>query len=368
MTTRKCFKQVVRARMAKTGERYAAARRALLTADDTGRVATPGDEPAATTNETGYRPRGGLSPTTAAVANVLADRGMVSRLTGEPLSEAMVLGVGGGLGAGYILWEFDKRPGPLLTLGFTNQWQYPSMAGWFGKTFDRLGVDAEVHETGGARAAAARLDAIVAAGEPAIVLVDEQGIGTWGQPAALSGVSGYPVVVCGQTDGGAYLVDDRGSAPLVVPAATMAAARARIGSYRHRQFRLSPSPGAGSADAIRDAIRAGLRDQIDHLSSPSDSFSLPAWRKWSRLITDRRNAKGWPRVFAEGEGLFTALVSIVEGVDAGVGSHGGHLRELYAVPRRSRDSARRAATRRRRRAVAVLGRSLGRSRRCRGAR
>ena len=48
-------------------------------------------------------------------------------------------------------------------------------------------------------------------------------------------------------------------------------------------------------------------------------------------MTDERNAKAWPRVFADGRGLFGALVAIVEAVDAGAGPWGGHLRELYAT-------------------------------------
>jgi hypothetical protein len=110
----------------------------------------------------------------------------------------------------------------------------------------------------------------------------------------------------------------------------MAAARGRVGSYKHRLIRLQPETGALTADALRGAIRAGLHDQVEHLASSSDSFSLPAWRKWSRLMTDRKHAKAWPRVFSGGRGLFGALVSIVEGVDGDVGAYGGHLRELYA--------------------------------------
>ena len=335
MTTQKSFKHVVRARMAKTGERYAAARRALLANDAPAPTASAStdvdvDAAVAVVAAGGYRLRGGLSPTSATVANVLADRGVLSSLTGEPLSEAMVFGVGGGLGAGYILWEFSAHSGAILTLGFSNRWQYPSIPGSFGTTLERLGIEAELHETGGTKGAAETLDRMLDAGEPAIVFVDEQTIGTWCQPEERSGVSGYPLVVCGRTEEGAYLVDDRGRAPFVVAPETMAAARARIGSFRHRLIRLRPAAGPLPADGLRDAIRAGLRDQVEHLSSRSDSFSLPAWRKWSRLMTDQRNVKAWPRVFADGTGLFSALVSIVEDVDGDVGAYGGHLRELYA--------------------------------------
>jgi hypothetical protein len=111
----------------------------------------------------------------------------------------------------------------------------------------------------------------------------------------------------------------------------MAAARGRISSFKHRILRLPTSAGPIPADRLRSAWRAGLEDQVEHLRSRSDSFSLPAWRKWSRTMTDGRNAKAWPRVFADGHGLFGALSAIHENVDGQVGTHGGHLRELYAT-------------------------------------
>ena len=325
MTTDKAFKRLVRARMAKTGERYAAARRALVasTADRTTTVADPGAP-------SGYRMRGGLHPETASLANVLANQGVVSGLTGEPLTEAAILGIGGGLGAGYILWEFQRHGAPVLTLGFRNQWQYPWIPGWTGKTLDRLGIQPDTHETGGAKGAREALDAWLDAGLPVITWVDPQGLRTWGLPEAMSGYGGLVIVVCGRDADGAYRVDDRGRAPFRVPAAVMAAARGRVGSYKHRIATLRTTPGSIPAERLRAAMRAGLEDLVDHLHSPSDSFSLPAWRKWSRLMTDERNAKAWPRVFAGGRGLYGALLAVLEGVDGQVGPSGGHLRELYA--------------------------------------
>jgi hypothetical protein len=48
-------------------------------------------------------------------------------------------------------------------------------------------------------------------------------------------------------------------------------------------------------------------------------------------MTDERNAKAWPRVFADGRGLYGALSAIHETVDGRVGPWGGHLRELHAA-------------------------------------
>ena len=258
MTTRKGFKRLVRARAAKTGESYATARRVLL--GETG----PSSPPPIDDPRTGQR---GIHPDTASMAAVLASRGVVSPTTGRPLSEGLLLVAGGGLGAGYILWEFESRKAALLTLGFRNQWQYPGIPGWFGKTTERLGVPAVLHETSGAKAAREALDAALEDGSPVVATVDQQTMGLWGLPPELSGYGGYPVVVTGRTDDGAYLVDDRGTAPFVVPADVMAAARGRVGSYRHRLIELRPGPGPLPADRLRDALLAGLADQVDHLSS-----------------------------------------------------------------------------------------------------
>jgi hypothetical protein len=74
-----------------------------------------------------YTQFGGQHPETAALTNGLAAYGLTAPHTGRPYTEAMLLGVGGGLGAGYILWEFKAHPAAvaILVLGFRITWQYP---------------------------------------------------------------------------------------------------------------------------------------------------------------------------------------------------------------------------------------------------
>jgi hypothetical protein len=109
MTARKHLKARIRARMARTGEPYVTARR---------HVVGEAEEPRL---DHGYRLRGGVHPDTSAVANVLAHHGVIAGHTGAPLTEAMVLGIGGGLGAGYILWEFAKHNLKHPILGYRNR-------------------------------------------------------------------------------------------------------------------------------------------------------------------------------------------------------------------------------------------------------
>jgi hypothetical protein len=312
MTARKHLKERIRARMARTGESYTTAHRHVLNT-------IPPEE---------YELRGGLHPETATIAGVLANRGLVAPHTGQPLTEAMVLGVGGGLGAGYILWEFQEHARRHVVLGFRNDWQYP--ARWAGKTCRRLRVPVAAHETGAARKAEAQLRAAVDQGVPAIAWVDQQLVGYRHLPGPLAGHGGYPLTVYGIDErAGVALVDDRNHARLTVPLDALAAARARIGSYRHRLLVLDAPAAELDLDALRTAVGEGLAEQVEHLSRASDSFSLPAFRKWARLLTDRRNAKAWPRVFADRAGLFDACVSVYENVEP-VGPGGGNLRGLYA--------------------------------------
>jgi hypothetical protein len=314
MTTRKHLKARVRARMARTGERYVTARRHVV-----------GDESVPVAVDHGYALRGGIHPDTAAVANVLAHHGVVAGHTGEPLSEAMVLGVGGGLGAEYILWEFKAHATPTLVIGFRNRAHYPDR--WMRAVLERLGVPASHHETGGARKAARQLDEALAAGLPALATIDRQPIGYWHLPAEFEGHGGYPVVVYA-IEGDSVHVDDRTLAPRLVPRSVLEAARGRVASYKNRLCVIVPSSGELPVALLRDAARAGLADAAEHLGSSSDSFGLPAWRKWSRMMTSDA-AKAWPRVFASGRGLASALLATYEGIQP-VGSYGGHLRGLYA--------------------------------------
>ncbi|HEX2159404.1 MAG TPA: BtrH N-terminal domain-containing protein, partial [Actinomycetes bacterium] len=312
MTAHKHLKERIRARMARTGESYTTARRHVLNA-------LPPAE---------YQLLGGTHPDTSAIAGVLANRGLVAPHTGQPLSEAMVLGAGGGLGAGYILWEFKSHHRRSLVLGFRNSWQYPDR--WALKACARLGVPAGVHETGSARRAAEELRAAVGQGAPAIVWADQQLLGYRHLPAWLEGHGGPPVTVYGLDEqAGVALVDDRNRAPLTVSLDALAAARARVGSYKHRQLVLDAPAAELDTDGLRRAVLDGLAEQVEHLGQRSDSFSLPAFRKWARLLTDPGNAKGWPKVFADRAGLFDACLSVHENIEP-VGWGGGNLRELYA--------------------------------------
>lgn len=318
MTTQKQLKARIRQRMAATGERYAAARAHL--------VGTAGnhDHPQPVV-DSGWILRGGGDPDTAALANVLVNAG-VSGPEG-PLSEELILIIAGGLGAGYILWEFQRDQGRIVTLGFTNSGHYYDRR--LSVATSRLGLQADWMRTSGVVRAAMELRQELAAGQPVIVWPDRYWVGYWELPAWLDGGGGHPVIVYAEQDGRFHL-DDRNLTPLTVAGEDVDRARARVGSYRNAMLAVRNRDCLIPGDQLRSAVGAGLEDMVGYLGGRSDSFAVPAWRKWARMLVATGPAKAWPRVFADQVGLFGALMSVWEGVES-AGMTGGNLRREFAV-------------------------------------
>lgn len=269
-----------------------------------------------------YELRGGTDADCAHLASLFAAAGLVRPDTHQPLGEALVLGIGGGLGIGYILWEFQAHHSRVLVLGMRNQWQYPRRMPE--KLARRLNLKLTIHESGGARAARAALDAAIAKGRPAMLWVDASHLPWQHLPGWMDGMWWRTIVAYGSDADGLH-IDDLSARSFLLTHEELAAARARIPSFKNRMLTVD---GVGEID-LEAALRAGLADCANHLAQPSDSFSLPAIRKWARLMTDARHPKGWPRVFADGRGIYSALTSIFDAVTE-YGSGGGSLRRLYA--------------------------------------
>jgi hypothetical protein len=177
--------------------------------------------------------------------------------------------------------------------------------------------------------AAAELRRALAAGQPVIVWPDRYLIGYWHLPAWLDGHGGHPVIAYAEQDGRIHL-DDRNLAPLTVAGEDADRARARVSSYRNAMLAVRNRDNAIAPEQLRTAVRSGLEDMVDYLGGRSDSFAVPAWRKWSRMLIASGPAKAWPQVFADGAGLFGALLSVWEGVEP-AGMTGGNLRREFAT-------------------------------------
>ena len=264
-----------------------------------------------------YQMIGGVHPETASIKNILAYHDVKAPHTGKPLSEPMLVGIGGGLGASYILWEFEKHGYPSIVLAFRNKSNYAVK--YLQNLCSRLGATTQVYETAGKKKAAAQLEQTLASGDPAIVWLD-----LGGEPYYMHYLSVGVVVVYGIDDKN-VLFDSRASKPFTIESDLMAEARAKVPSFMNRIMVVEPK---GPFD-LENAIRDGLRDCVDYLGASSTSFALPAIRKWARMMTDVNNKKGWPTVFEGGRGLYGTLRTVYEAIEL-LGTGGGGLRGMYA--------------------------------------
>ena len=272
----------------------------------------------------GYEHFGGIHPETATIANTLRFLGVKNPATGQPFSEAMIFGIGGGLGACYILWEFQVHSRPAIVFGWQHLFNYPVR--YVESLCKRIGATSDFHETGGVKKARKTLDDALEGGTPATLWLERELLDYYNRDPDDTGWFSWVVTACGyDAAADSFTIDDTGARPFTVPSASLTASRQRVPSFKNRLLLLSPPESIDLPAAVRD----GIQSNIEYLGSKSTSFALPTLRKWARMLTDTKNAKGWPTVFAEGKCLFSGLVSVYEGI-VHEGSDGTALRGMYA--------------------------------------
>jgi hypothetical protein len=218
-----------------------------------------------------YTQFGGVHPETATITNILASQSVVAPHTNKPLTEAMIFGIAGGLGCGYILWEFKAFDSAVLVMGFQNRWNYPVEN--MQNLCDRLGVTAEFKATGGKKKAADNLDESLKNQQPVVAWVDQQSLPYFFLRPMYNGCFGHYVTVFG-VENDHFLIDDRSKIPLKVEKAVFNEARARISSYKNRLLGIN----AGDIHIrIEYAIQAGLSACIDYLGRDSQTFAIPVY-------------------------------------------------------------------------------------------
>jgi hypothetical protein len=306
MPTDKDFKRLVRARMGKTGEAYTTARAQLRPNPDPGR---PG-------------PLRGRHPDTAALTRLLAALGVTDPTGGRPLTEAMALGIAGGIGFAYFVFEYED----LTTLylgGRINSYVQEQDATEAALT--RLGVPFQARRTTGPATAERQLRAALDQGRPALVTVDVARLGYRAVPDWLCGMTPQDVLVEPGDDD--PVLWDLAPAPIPVTWAELAEARAGVRSARHRL--VVAEPPQGPVD-LAGAAAAGIADTWPGmLDPPMRNFGVPGLAKWAELLTATRDPKGWPRLLAAPGRQFQLLTWLYDWVET-AGTGGGFFRAMYA--------------------------------------
>lgn len=262
---------------------------------------------------------------TGTLHNYYTYRGVKAPHTGQPYSEALFLGISGGIVLGYFTFAYEGHD--------------PHVALLTRNTFDpldtmlaRLGVVQDVLQTNKPEKGVQNLIETLVDGLPAIVWAD-----MWSLPYnALSDEGGmwlmYPILVYGYDEiADQVWIADRANVPLTITTGQLAAARGRVKQDKYRILVLDlPDPEKLSA-----AVTAGLWDCIKlYTEKPpkgaAHNFGLKAFQHWSDLLTKPKQRMSWDKEFPAGVKLYAGLTSTFSRLGT-VGINGDADRSLYAT-------------------------------------
>ncbi|MEP7380644.1 MAG: DUF4872 domain-containing protein [Gemmatimonadota bacterium] len=313
MTDQGDFKQLVRERMVRTGERYTTARAHVL-----------GSHRGAT--DVAALAIGGVHDQTSALRDLFAAEGIDAPHTQLPPSEALLLGLGGGIGAAVFTFQY-KGELPHLYVETRCSPQFAYDLAFVQRAAAGLGASLHVVTGTTSKAAARALDSALASGHPALCLLDANAL-----PHHVGSPQGaLPwVVVVHEQHGDVVVVTDRSQLTLEIPRATLDAARAAFAKGKGAVATLIPGP-VGSLEA---GILTGIRYCIAELAGRevrkgfAGNFGLRALDKWIGEIV-KGGKEGWRARFAPGKPLAAALRQGYGWIETS-GTGGGAFRGLYA--------------------------------------
>ncbi|MBI4470609.1 MAG: BtrH N-terminal domain-containing protein, partial [Acidobacteria bacterium] len=271
-----------------------------------------------------YRYFGGKHAETAAVKNILAFLGVEAPHTGEAFTEEMLLGIGGGIGAGYFVISYGDVPG--MAIGTRHLW-YDSPKFVTGLC-DRIGARTVTEETTSPKLAARILRETIEGGSPAMIYLDLACLPYTGLPAEFKKGGYHVAVVFDQNEerDEAHLGDLSRHA-LTVTTKQLEEARRSITSYKHRLVILQPPKKPIDLEkALRDGIRACC-DGLLH--ARIKNFSLESIRKWGTLVGDVKAKDGWTKSFKPGRPLYRGLTWTYRFIELS-GTGGSGMRGMYA--------------------------------------
>jgi hypothetical protein len=317
MPAHKHCKQLVRARMSKTGESCSTARRQVMRQS----TVTPPD-PAA-----GWHFPGNI-PATTALRVVVTHAGLRAPHTGLPYSEAMLFGIAGGIGAGIFSFVYDKADFASFFIAGRHNWQ--DDAGYSNDAFRRLGVTPKIRNTAGAKVAAGHLKDALAEG-PCVAWVDMVHLPHRGLPAIFNG-GGYHVITVHRIDeeAGTATIGDLADEPITMALDDLARARGRIKKQQNRLLSVAEAPGSRDLTAmVREGLKSCHEGRPGIGAKVMVNFTLEAFRVWGHRMQGSRDKESWERIFPRGGRLWRGLTSIHDHIEHH-GTGGGLCRLIFA--------------------------------------
>ncbi len=261
---------------------------------------------------------------TGSLRNYYAYQGVTAPHTNQPYSEAMLLGISGGIVMGYFTFDY-RGFDPMVQILTRNTFDPLETV------YKRLDIQSNVLQTTNPERGINNLTDVLERGSPAIVFADmfslpynalPQNEGMWGI---------YPILVYGyEEDMDIVWIADRSRSPLTISTEELEIARGRTKKNQYRiQTHEPPNP-----DKLGSAVEAGIRDCIKLFTEPpprgsKDNFGFLAFKKWENQLTKTAQRNSWAKVYSPGSRMYAALISTFTDITI-FGKDGGAERQLYA--------------------------------------
>ena len=221
----------------------------------------------------------------------------------QPISEALLMGISGGVVVGYFTFQYEGYD-PQVNILTRNTFDP------FSRMLDRLKVVREVIQTTQAEKAKRNLHEALQSGFAPIAWADSFTLPysaepDWGEIAHAM----FPLVVFAQEDE-RVRVSDRAQMPFDVPQAQFMQAWGKVKKNKYRLMTvLSAQP-----DQLPEAVRRGIDDCIKlYVERPPkgspNNFGLQALQHWADRLVAVTGKGNWEKDYPVGRKLFTALES-----------------------------------------------------------
>lgn len=345
MAQPKNLKKLTRTRMERTGESYTTARKAILAAKPERPGSAADAQAAADAAQEAELPE---YPAPENVVQydaglwhrVLTQAGVVHPLTGQPLSEALLAGLAGGIGFMVFTFEYESETtATVVTRAHPEPYTATLLA--------RCGAKVNERTTGSPRLAAEYLDAGLDAGRAVVVRASVAAL-PWIDADAVEDSDSIDLVVVGEHEDDLLLDDGSGQLTPISPEdlATARSARKRDKNWQ-AWIPASTGPDAQTLAAnvltAIEATTARLLGTSELEGVPAHfirNFGIAGMDSWVDRLRDTTTAKGWSQVFAEPSRLASGLEQVLGfltdtrfgGLGALRGAYADFLTEASTLP------------------------------------
>ena len=247
-----------------------------------------------------YHQFDGLHWETGSVRNALDYQGILAPHTGKPISEAVLLGISGGIVFGYFVFDY-KGYDPHVALLSRNTFDP------LDTLLERLRTPQNNYQTANPKTAETNLLDVLDNGRPAIVFADHYSLPYNVMPHHEQMWGYMPMIVYGLEEG-RVMIADRARVPLEITVTELDQARGRVKKHKHRLLTLDPP----ALERLPEAVSQGIWQTISlFFEAPPrgsrENFGLAAYQKWAEMLENTRNKKSWARLLPAGPRLYGAL-------------------------------------------------------------